>query len=212
MPKIYKTALGKTIDVEHILLKNEHVIAVGNTHTNARGDELGPGGKIIKTRDQIMKEYYALNTPTATDVEMPVSAPAPQPSKPKAVAPVAQPKPEPVVVSPNSGMDEAADFEDQPVAKAPETKVEEPKVELEQAALKVGPSTVKTPAPKVEEPKAPPTQFTGEPKVGAPKAAGAENDDSTPIRGPLASAVAKTATVTQEVKVNPNKPTGVQRF
>lgn len=59
MARIYKTAMGNRIDIEALIAKNEKVIAVGNKKVNARGDQLGPGGKIVKTRDQIMKEYYA---------------------------------------------------------------------------------------------------------------------------------------------------------
>jgi hypothetical protein len=31
---------------------------------NARGDQLGPGGKVIKTRAQVMSEHHALNMST----------------------------------------------------------------------------------------------------------------------------------------------------
>lgn len=72
MPKIHRTAMGKVIDVEKLFLTNDTAIAIGNMKTNARGDELGRGGKIVKTKDQIMKEYYALKTPIAMDP--PVSA------------------------------------------------------------------------------------------------------------------------------------------
>jgi hypothetical protein len=65
MAKIVRTANGGKIDMDTLISKNEKVIAVGNKKCNARGDLLGPGGKIIKTRDQVMKEYYALNTPVA---------------------------------------------------------------------------------------------------------------------------------------------------
>jgi len=41
--------------------KNELTPAVGNVRVNARGDELGPGGKIIRKREDIMNEYYASN-------------------------------------------------------------------------------------------------------------------------------------------------------
>lgn len=64
MKKVYRSALGKPIDMDTLRLKNEDIIAVGNMKVNARGDELGPGGKIIKTRNQIMNDYYRLNTPT----------------------------------------------------------------------------------------------------------------------------------------------------
>lgn len=68
MKKVYRTALGKTLDMDNLRLANEETIAVGNMKVNARGDELGPGGKIAKTRNQIMDEYYKLNTPVAVDL------------------------------------------------------------------------------------------------------------------------------------------------
>lgn len=55
--KIYRTMQGKPIDIERFIAQNEMAQAVGNMKVNARGDLLGPGGKIIKTRDQIMAEY-----------------------------------------------------------------------------------------------------------------------------------------------------------
>lgn len=67
---IHKTAMGKPINMDRIRLENETTIAIGNMNTNARGDELGPGGQIIKTRAQIMQEYYALNTQVADDTPL----------------------------------------------------------------------------------------------------------------------------------------------
>lgn len=58
MGRTYRTMQGKEIDMEKLSLKNETTIAVGNVRMNARGDELGPGGKIVKTREQILAEYY----------------------------------------------------------------------------------------------------------------------------------------------------------
>jgi hypothetical protein len=55
---IHRTATGKFIDINALKIQQEHTIAVGNARTNARGDLLGPGGAIIKTRDQIMTEFY----------------------------------------------------------------------------------------------------------------------------------------------------------
>jgi hypothetical protein len=66
----YKTAMGKAIDIDSLRVANENVIAVGNMHTNARGDELGAGGKILKTRAQLMQEYHKLNAPVATHSEI----------------------------------------------------------------------------------------------------------------------------------------------
>jgi hypothetical protein len=52
-------------------LANEHTITVGNTKTNARGDQLGQGGKVVKTRAQVMKEYHRLDT--SMPVDMPIA-------------------------------------------------------------------------------------------------------------------------------------------
>ena len=59
--KVYKTMQGKSIDMDLLRQKNELTPAVGNAKVNARGDELGPGGKIVRTREQVLKDYYASN-------------------------------------------------------------------------------------------------------------------------------------------------------
>lgn len=60
---------GKLVDMERLNLQNELTPAVGNIRVNARGDELGPGGKIVKTREQILQDYYSTN-PKATKEEL----------------------------------------------------------------------------------------------------------------------------------------------
>ena len=61
MGKLYTSLQGKQIDMEKLSLKHETTPAVGNVKMNARGDELGEGGKIVKTREQILSEYYEKN-------------------------------------------------------------------------------------------------------------------------------------------------------
>jgi hypothetical protein len=56
--KVYKSMAGKEVDLDKLRSKNETVLAVGNARVNARGDEIGPGGKIIRKREEIMSEYY----------------------------------------------------------------------------------------------------------------------------------------------------------
>lgn len=58
MTKIYKTARGKTIDMDKVKLSNERVTAVGNMKVNARGDKLGSGGQIVAGRNQVMDRVY----------------------------------------------------------------------------------------------------------------------------------------------------------
>jgi hypothetical protein len=50
----YRTARGAQIDMLKIINQNEMTIAVGNMSVNARGDKLGPGGKVIGKRDEIV--------------------------------------------------------------------------------------------------------------------------------------------------------------
>lgn len=57
--KVYRTANGKNIDMDLLRQRNELTPAVGNSRVNARGDELGPGGKIVRKREDILKEFYA---------------------------------------------------------------------------------------------------------------------------------------------------------
>jgi len=49
---------GKVVDMDLLQQRNELTPAVGNARVNARGDELGAGGKIIRKKEDILKEYY----------------------------------------------------------------------------------------------------------------------------------------------------------
>jgi len=58
MGRVYKTAQGRQLDMEKLRLQNELVPAVGNMRVNARGDQLGAGGAILKTREAMLDEHY----------------------------------------------------------------------------------------------------------------------------------------------------------
>jgi hypothetical protein len=60
MPK-YRTMQGKEIDMDKLMAQNELMPAIGNMKVNARGDELGPGGKIVRKREDVMAQYYEAN-------------------------------------------------------------------------------------------------------------------------------------------------------
>ena len=57
--KVYRTANGKQVDMDLLRQRNELTPAVGNARVNARGDELGRGGKIVRKREDILKDFYA---------------------------------------------------------------------------------------------------------------------------------------------------------
>jgi hypothetical protein len=69
MGKTYTSVRGKEIDMEKLSLKHETLPAVGNAKMNARGDEIGPGGKVLRTREQILQDYYKAN-PRAVQEEV----------------------------------------------------------------------------------------------------------------------------------------------
>ena len=71
--KVYKTMQGKTVDMDLLRQRNELTPAVGNARVNARGDELGPGGEIVKKREEKVNEYYKSNQPVADEVPVPKS-------------------------------------------------------------------------------------------------------------------------------------------
>jgi len=67
MANVRRTAMGAKVDMDMLRLSNETTIAVGNAKMNARGDELGPGGKIVRTRAQVMQDYHKLHSSMASD-------------------------------------------------------------------------------------------------------------------------------------------------
>ena len=67
MKRVYSTANGKQINIDSLIAQNEDTIAVGNMKVNARGDQLGAGGKVEVPREKVMNDYYKLNTPVAVD-------------------------------------------------------------------------------------------------------------------------------------------------
>jgi len=85
---------GRMVDIEKLRATNEDVRAVGNMNVNARGDELGTGGKIVKTKEQVMKEYYEAPKGKADDtpVKKPRAESIPQQEvvKTQVINPVAQ--------------------------------------------------------------------------------------------------------------------------
>jgi hypothetical protein len=57
----YRTMQGKEIDMEKLMRQHELMPAIGNMKVNARGDELGSGGKIVRRREEVVADYYEDN-------------------------------------------------------------------------------------------------------------------------------------------------------
>jgi len=61
--KIYRSMQGVPVDMESLAAKNETMPAVGNVRMNARGDELGPGGVVVRKREDIVNDHYNQQNP-----------------------------------------------------------------------------------------------------------------------------------------------------
>lgn len=48
----HKSARGKTVNFDEMVLKNAKTIAVGNANLNARGDLIGRSGQIVETVEE----------------------------------------------------------------------------------------------------------------------------------------------------------------
>ena len=83
--KTYKSFHGKAVDMDTLRQRNELTPAVGNARVNARGDQLGAGGKIVRKREDVMRDYYNDNPTAAPDevaqVEQPVEEVVPTETK-----------------------------------------------------------------------------------------------------------------------------------
>jgi len=82
--RMYRTMQGRMVDIEKLRAANESVQAVGNMNVNARGDMLGPSGKIITPKEQIIKKYYEQPKGMVSDTPIkgkPMPAPKAEPVK-----------------------------------------------------------------------------------------------------------------------------------
>lgn len=60
--KIYRSAMGKEVDLGALLLQNEHTRAVGNMNVNARGDVLDSANRVIDQKNRQVQRQYKKQT------------------------------------------------------------------------------------------------------------------------------------------------------
>ena len=70
--KQHRSLRGKPVDMALLQKRNELTPAVGNARVNARGDELGPNGTIIRKREEIVADHYG-SAGTAMHTEAPIA-------------------------------------------------------------------------------------------------------------------------------------------
>mgnify|MGYP003653044569 CR=1 FL=1 len=118
--KVHRSANGKAVDMDMLRQRNELTPAVGNARVNARGDELGPGGQIIKKREDVVAEHYTqagsvTEASGRTTVETPVAEKTVKPTPVSAKKSASKAKEEVVIDAPLTAaeqemLDEADDW------------------------------------------------------------------------------------------------------
>jgi hypothetical protein len=60
--KIYRSAMGKPVDLGALFLQNEQTRAVGNMNVNARGDVLDSANRVIEPKNRQAQRQYKRQT------------------------------------------------------------------------------------------------------------------------------------------------------
>lgn len=77
MSRKYTTAMGKSVDMAALALKNEKIRAVGNMNVNARGDIIGSDNQIINDVTKRVNSLYSKVTANPGASARGVSVPVP---------------------------------------------------------------------------------------------------------------------------------------
>jgi hypothetical protein len=56
--KVYKSAMGRVVDMGALMLENENTRAVGNMNVNARGDVLDSANRVVETKNRQVAKHY----------------------------------------------------------------------------------------------------------------------------------------------------------
>jgi len=78
---VYKTARGAEIDMIKLINQNEMAVAVGNAKVNARGDRIGPDGKIVRRAEDASNNQVKITqavTPTVAPAKKDVTSMDPE--------------------------------------------------------------------------------------------------------------------------------------
>lgn len=74
--KVYKSAMGKPVDMGALFLQNEGVRAVGNMNINARGDVLDSENRVIDQKNRQVQRQYRKQTNVTASAEVHTSTSA----------------------------------------------------------------------------------------------------------------------------------------
>ena len=61
---------GKVVDLARLAAENSHQVALGNAGMNARGDILDSTGAVIRSREQIIRDYNTGNPKAVRQISL----------------------------------------------------------------------------------------------------------------------------------------------
>jgi hypothetical protein len=108
---MYRTAAGKTVDMNALRNKNEHVRAVGNMNVNARGDTIDSNNQVTNDNNRRVNSMY---NRTVAQGQMRNGAPATHTNEARHTTPVTTPAAGPLTVKESH---EFNDFDSEPIIK-----------------------------------------------------------------------------------------------
>ena len=181
--KIYKSAMGRVVDLGALMLENENTRAVGNMNVNARGDTVDNANRVVESRNkQVQKHYRRQVTQTNTADIVPTSGTVAAKKQKTARAKPAKETATPTVEKNNTN----------PVIDAPDTE------QIANENSSVSEPTMANELPEIES-----LEELAELEAAVPELT-KDSIKSVP-RGGLAAAIAKAQTVKQELLKTPRQ-------
>ena len=65
--KVYKSAMGRAVDMGALMLENENTRAVGNMKVNARGDKIDVANKVTESKNKQVQKHYQRQVTNTTE-------------------------------------------------------------------------------------------------------------------------------------------------
>jgi flagellar biosynthesis GTPase FlhF len=66
--KVYKSAMGRAVDLGALILENENVRAVGNMNVNSRGDVVDSSNQVIDPKNRSVQRQYKKQTVNTSEL------------------------------------------------------------------------------------------------------------------------------------------------
>ena len=141
--KIYKSAMGRVVDLGALMLENENTRAVGNMGVNARGDIVDNANRVVESRNKQVQKHYRrqvmqTNTADTVPTSSTVAAKKQKPTRTRPAKETVTPTPAEPTVDENISVPETVPADELPEIESLEelAALEETVPELTQDSIK----------------------------------------------------------------------------